>query len=368
MRKPIRQSGTSTAVSTIDGGRRKVIRQCIAAVGSIALSGRGTAAEPPLPARPPAPIPSLARLPTLGGTQFWSDTLIRPPWRIQRHVLTDVCRLLDGDDRAVSWGSYKKCLQQFAELERQRQVPPLKPRVVIVLHGAIRTRRSMARLCRFLESRAGYTAINVSYASTRAEISRHARTLAQIIGHLGPQVKEINFVAHSMGNLIIRHFLQDQKRLSRPPAGYPKIRRIVMLAPPNQGTQLAQRVQDNLVFRALWGVSGGEMATWNALAPRLAIPACEFGIIAGDFLAPQEGNPLIEGPDDLVLAVSETRLPGAHDFLELPVSHSTIMHDERVQTATLRFLTRGHFRDSRARKPIPSTPPPSKNLTPKAGS
>ena len=96
------------------------------------------------------------------------------------------------------------------------------------------------------------------------------------------------------------------------------------------------------------------MAAWKTLEPHLGIPECEFGIIAGDPLPAQQGNPLIEGPDDLVVGVSETQLPGARDFLVLPVSHSSIMHDERVQDATLRFLQRGHFRSPKLRQPIPS--------------
>ncbi|MEE3369936.1 MAG: alpha/beta hydrolase [Planctomycetota bacterium] len=313
-------------------------------------------------------LPALLRTPTMGGKQFWSDQFIHPPWRIQRHVLTDVCRLLDGSDRAVIWGNYSKCLAEFEQVKRQQHVPPLKSRVVIVLHGAIRSRSSMDPICQFLEKRTGYLAINVSYASTRAKISQHAIALRKIIEQLAPQVKEINFVAHSMGNLVIRHYLQDLKLQPRKSAVTPRLGRIVMLAPPNQGTELAARVRNNPIFLALWGVSGGEMATWKTLEPRLGIPDCEFGIIAGNPLPNQQGNPLIEGPDDLVVGVQETQLPGAHDFLVLPVSHSTIMHDQHVQDATLRFLQRGHFRSAALRQPIPAIaqpgPTPNRGGTP----
>ena len=85
-------------------------------------------------------LSAILRTPTMGGKQFWSDQLIHPPWRIQRHVLTDVCRLLDGSDRAVTWGNYRKCLEEFEQVKHQQQVPPLQRRVVVVLHGAIRSR------------------------------------------------------------------------------------------------------------------------------------------------------------------------------------------------------------------------------------
>ena len=319
------------------------------------------------PTKPPTDksLSAILRTPTMGGKQFWSDRLIHPPWRIQRHVLTDVCRRLDGSDRAVTWGNYRKCLEEFEQVKRQQQVPSLKRRVVVVLHGAIRSRSSMASICQLIEKQTGYLAINVSYASTRAKISQHAIALRKIIEYLGPQVKEINFVAHSMGNLVIRHYLQDLKLPPGKSAVPPRIGRIVMLAPPNQGTELAARVKNNPIFLALWGVSGGEMATWKTLAPRLGIPECEFGIIAGNPLPDQQGNPLIEGPDDLVVGVQETQLAGAHDFLVLPVSHSPIMYDQRVQNATLRFLQHGHFRSPALRHPIPAVGRPDPTLHPR---
>ncbi|MBB73309.1 MAG: hypothetical protein CMJ75_02215 [Planctomycetaceae bacterium] len=345
--------------------RRELVACLIFVVGTaVGFSNDKTPGEQ----QPPNRLPAFLRTPTMGGKQFWSDQFIHPPWRVQRHVLTDVCRLLDGSDRAVIWGSYRKCLAEFEQIKQQQHVPPWKSRVVIVLHGAIRSRSSMAPICQLLEKRAGYQAINVSYASTRARISQHAIALRKIIEQLGPQVKEINFVAHSMGNLVIRHYLQDLKLQSRKSAATPRIGRMVMLAPPNQGTELAARVRNNPIFLALWGVSGGEMATWKTLEPCLGIPDCEFGIIAGNPLPHQQGNPLIEGPDDLVVGVQETQLPGAHDFLVLPVSHSTIMHDQRVQNATLRFFQRGHFRSAALRQPIPAiTQPgstPNRGVTP----
>ena len=334
-------------------------------VGSTLVVSAAVGEETPSKTQPHKSLSAILRTPTMGGKQFWSDQLIHPPWRIQRHVLTDVCRLLDGSDRAVTWGNYRKCLEEFEQVQRQQQVPPLKPRVVVVLHGAIRSRSSMASICQLIEKQTGYQAINVSYASTRAKISQHAIALRKIIEYLGPQVKEINFVAHSMGNLVIRHYLQDLKLQPGKTAVPPRIGRIVMLAPPNQGTELAARVKNNPIFLALWGVSGGEMATWKTLAPRLGIPECEFGIIAGNPLPDQQGNPLIEGPDDLVVGVLETQLPGARDFLVLPVSHSTIMYDQRVKDATLRFLQLGHFRSPALRPPIPAAGQPGPTLNPK---
>ena len=85
----------------------------------------------------------------------------------------------------------------------------------------------------------------------------------------------------------------------------------------------------------------------------MAIPPCEFGIIAGGKLTRNGGNPLIEGDDDLIVRVDETRLVGAGDFAVLPVLHMTMMNDPKVQEYTLRFLEYGYFIADEQRQPIP---------------
>lgn len=299
--------------------------------------------------------PALPRgQPTIGGKQFWSDELVYHEWRVQRHVLTGHCRLLDELNRRHASGAFETCQTELARWQRELGLPPLRGPVVIVLHGTGRTRNSMSSLCRFLQRSGGYTSINVSYASTRGRIEEHAQSLASVVEHLGPEVTEINFVAHSMGNLVIRHYLGDCTDAERGRQPDPRIHRIVMLGPPNNGTQMAARVQDNSLFKLLWGDSGVQMASqWAELAPRLATPACEFGIIAGGKGDGSGSNPLVDGDDDLVVSVAETRLPGARDMLVVPTIHSFLMADPDVQQHVLRFLENGYFRSEEERQPVP---------------
>lgn len=289
---------------------------------------------------------------TMGGVQFWTDELVQHEWRIQRNALTGHCRLLDGRNHRHASGTYDECRQQFSVLCQRRKLPPVRGRVVIALHGTGRTRQSMAEMCEFLNDN-GYTALNVSYASTRNRIEHHAASLARVIENLGPEVSEIHFVAHSMGNLIIRHYLGDHTDPARHLRPDPRIGRIVMLGPPNNGTQMAARVKDNALFQLLWGVSGMQMASeWEQLAPRLATPQCEFGVIAGGRGEDSGGNPLVDGDDDMVVAVEETRLVGAADFLVLPALHSFLMSDPTARVCTLQFLRHGYFVSDAKRQPI----------------
>ena len=85
---------------------------------------------------------------------------------------------------------------------------------------------------------------------------------------------------------------------------------------------------------------------------RLAIPQCEFGIIAGGRGDERGFNPLLTGDDDGVVTVSSTRLAGAADFLVLPVSHTFLMRNRQVLDCTLRFLEHGFFLSADKRQPI----------------
>jgi len=286
----------------------------------------------------------LIPMPTLGGKQFWADELFFRGWRIQRNVLTDHCRLLDPSDRRHSWGTLKQCQAKLEAIKRQRKLPPMQGRAVVVLHGLIRSRESMARLCDYLERKGGFTVINVTYPSTRRGIGQHAAALGRIIENLDG-ITEIHFVGHSMGNIVIRHYLGDQLDRSTGRLRERRCKRMVMLAPPNQGSHLAAALSENGAFSAINGTPGRQLgAEWNAIKDKLAIPPFEFGIIAGGRGDGKGYNPILPGDDDGTVRVATTHLKGEKDFVVLPVLHSFMMNDRQVMEYTLRFLQEGRFR------------------------
>lgn len=294
--------------------------------------------------------------PTFGGKQFWTDEIIFRGWRVQRNVWTKHYRLLDAQNHRKTWGTFAHCRDRLEALKEEQKLQPMQGKVVVVLHGLVRSRQSMAGLCKYLSEQSDYQIVNMSYASTREPLRRHAASLASVIDHLGPEVTEINFVAHSLGNLVIRHYLGDQIASERRRVDA-RINRMVMLAPPNQGSQFAVKFADNRLFQTIWGTSGLELAKeWDELEKRLATPRGEFGIIAGGRGADDGANPLLRGDDDFVVTIEETRLGGASDFSVLPALHSLIMDDPKVREYTLRFLWHGHFIAKDKRQPIPIKP------------
>jgi pimeloyl-ACP methyl ester carboxylesterase len=293
---------------------------------------------------------------TLGGEQLWSDQLVRGKWRIQRNELTGHCRLLDPADVRRAWGDEKQCRDELEMQKRNSAAPPLAGKAVITLHGLGRTRDHMNSLGKYLEKEGNYTWINMGYASTRASLDSHAESFARVVEGL-EGIDEIYVVAHSLGNLVVRRYLGEASQPQ--PRWQPdrRIVRMVMIGPPNNGAQLARvaanLLNDNQFVRLMVGPSAWQLAReWEDAQRRLATPGFEFGIVAGGF-GERGLNPLLEGDDDLVVTVAETRLPGATDFRLVNCRHSGLLYDPTVHQQTLRFLQHGCFTTNAERQPIP---------------
>ncbi|MCE5269275.1 MAG: alpha/beta hydrolase [Planctomycetaceae bacterium] len=310
--------------------------------------------------------PSAVPVPTLGGKQFWADQLFFHQWRIQHNTFTGHCRLLDENNFRHAWGAYDDCYAVLQRIKRERKLPPMSGKAVVVLHGLMRSRACMDSLCHYLRDQGGYQVFNVEYPSTQYEIADHAKSLRHIIDHLDG-IDEINFVGHSMGNIVIRHYLGDLahsdplKQPSRVASldRHAKARfgRFVMLGPPNQGAVLAKMFADNVLFKGFTGDAGQQLGReWPYLQKRLATPDFQFGIVAGGRGDNKGYNPLLHGDNDGVVDVASAKLPGAADFTVVPVVHSLMMDSRQVQQYVLRFLQHGYFISQQERRPLEKKP------------
>jgi pimeloyl-ACP methyl ester carboxylesterase len=295
------------------------------------------AADTPAPAAV-ADADWLAALRRSADALQWSDDIVRHDWRLQRRPGVDVCRLLDPQDEVVQEGSRQVCVEALAALEQTGKVAPVTGPTVIVLHGLGEGRRSMRPLVDFLRKNIDATVLSFGYASTSTGIDDHGRALADVIQGL-PAADGISFVGHSMGNLVVRRWmgLAAEDDLAR-------VRRMVMLGPPNQGSELAQMVAKIGVLAALSNGAARELVLdWQRISQDLAVPPCPFGIVAGGKGDDRGYSSFLAGDDDAVVRVEETRLQGARDFLLLPVHHAAMMKHQGVQQATATFLKTGQF-------------------------
>lgn len=316
----------------------------------IATAGWSSIASPQIVAKDPA-VEAMSNLPAWADKQFWSDELCFHEYRIQRSSLTGDHRLT-AEGRQIATGSFDECNAKLTHLKRLRRLPPQRGKAVIVMHGLGRTGLAMNEISDYLAKHGGYVVFNLEYPSTRADIETHAISLNRVIQNL-EGIEEINFVGHSMGNLVVRRYLAMQTDGAVGKTPDPRIKRFVMLGPPNQGAEVAELFAQLGLAKAVVGMPLSEMGPLRDSLPlRLATPHCEFGIIAGGKGDDRGFNPLLPGDDDLIVRVDETRLPGASDFVVLPVRHSFLSGNRTVQEYTLRFLQRGYFISAAQRSPL----------------
>jgi pimeloyl-ACP methyl ester carboxylesterase len=280
---------------------------------------------------------------TLGGLQFWGDLKYFHGWRIQQNVLTNHYRLLDPHDHRHCSGTIEVCEARLLEISAAKNMPAMSGKVALLIHGIGRSSKSFDAMARTL-TEDGYTVVSFDYPSTRVPIQESAEYLHHVIESL-VGVESIDIVVHSMGGLVLRSYLQKHNDT--------RLHRAVMLGVPNNGAQLADFLKNNPVFRMILGPAGQQLVTESdGLINGLPAPDFEFGVLAGGRGAARGYNPLLPGDNDSTVTVASTRLPGARDFICLPVIHTFLMTDPQAIKATCCFLTHGRFSQDRAPAPI----------------
>jgi pimeloyl-ACP methyl ester carboxylesterase len=292
-----------------------------------------------------APDPKEVSVKTLGGRQFWGDVLFFHEYSIQHNVFTNHYRLLDGNDTRLASGSLEECRNKLQEIRQERKLPPMSGKAVVLIHGIIRSSKSFNKMAVRLQAE-GYQVFAFDYPSTRVSLSESAAYLGRCLESL-EGIEEINLVVHSMGGLVVRCYLQEHERPD------PRLHRMVMMGVPNQGAGMADRVKDLGVYRFVFGPAGQQLVTdTEGKIPGLPVPEFEFAILSGARGTGKGYNPLIPGDDDGTVELERTKLPGAADFITIPVLHSFLMKDERGIDFTVRYLKTGAFRPDGKKQPI----------------
>ena len=276
--------------------------------------------------------------PTMGGKQLWRDSLVYAGWRIQENLLTGHFRLLDTEDTRWAWGTYGQCKSRLDDAKKSEAIRPRGRHLVLLVHGIMRSGGTFKALEEALIG-LGYDAVAISYPSSRDTIEEHAIGLAELLDRQ-EGTETVSFVTHSMGGLVVRHLLaRDGRWKSRI-----NINRIVMIAPPNQGSAIARVIKGLPLYGLIYGEAGQELTP----AEVSRVPSLEhsFAIIAGGKGDDQGFNPFLLGDDDGTVAVEETRLKNAADFLIVPEIHGLISNHRITIQATINFLKHGHFSDA----------------------
>jgi len=217
------------------------------------------------------------------------------------------------------------------------QAPEKREECVVLLHGLARGRASMSALHWYLDA-AGFRVVNIGYPSTRKSIESLSleaipRSLSECSG-----ASRIHFVTHSMGGILLRRFLAEDR--------IEGLGRVVMLGPPNGGSEIVDNLGHIELFRKLNGPAGVELGTGEEDLPRrLGRVDFELGVIAGTRTLNLLTSAMIEGLDDGKVSVSSTKYAGATAHLTLPVTHTFMTIDPEVLSQTRHFIETGAFRN-----------------------
>ncbi|MBK9576537.1 MAG: alpha/beta hydrolase [Fibrobacteres bacterium] len=222
-------------------------------------------------------------------------------------------------------------------MSRDSAALPAPRECVVLLHGLARTSKSMEALAKVLED-SGYAVRNVDYPSRKFPIdSLSEMAIGRTLDDSSmSEYDKIHFVTHSLGGILVRNHLAEHH--------VPSLGRVVMLGPPNHGSEVVDHLKDWWVFRKVNGPAGGELGTDSGSKPNaIQDQPFELGIVAGDRSINWINSLMISSPDDGKVSVESTKLPWMADHVVVHTTHPMMMRNEDVIRQVVAFLREGRF-------------------------
>jgi len=206
---------------------------------------------------------------------------------------------------------------------------------VILLHGLARTTTSMEALEKSL-SKEGFFTINDGYPSREHTIESLAELAIKPALEKCPKEMEVNFVTHSLGGILVRQYLSEHT--------VENLNRVVMLGPPNGGSEVVDKLADVPGFHFINGDAGMQLGTGELSVPSsLGKANFDVGIIAGTRSINLMLSSLIPDTDDGKVSIESTKLDGMNDHIEMPVTHPFMMKNKKVIAQVVNYLRKGSF-------------------------
>ena len=274
----------------------------------------------------------------LPGWRQYYDIYFYAGWRIQINEVKGSYRVLSPTGRVWKKKTEDECVDVI-EARRKRGLSPRNSHLVIIVPGLNNILSTFSSLEKGLKDR-GYETLLWNFASNRADSVEHAVRLSSLIGKL-EGVKKISFVAHSMGGLIVRALLAEEREwYSRLELG-----NIVNIASPHGGSFVADLVSEQPQFQGLFewvcGHAGHDLTTKGAeKLPPVKVP---IGVIIGGTGNKLGLNPLAGQDNDVVVSRDSAQIELAADFIQVKGSHTLMLWGRQTVKQTIYFIENGKF-------------------------
>lgn len=208
---------------------------------------------------------------------------------------------------------------------------------LVLLHGLGRTRWSLWPVAREA-ARRGYRVHNLGYPSRRAPIEELAEEVGKRVLHVASDVGRVDVVTHSMGGIVLR------AAVAAGSLPVEAVHRVVMLAPPNHGSAVADRLRDYRLYRLVTGPAGQQIGTTDDSVPkRLPPPPFEVGIVAGRRSTNTFFARVLGAESDGKVTVESAQIEGMRDLVVVDRAHTFMMWGPDVLAHTFAFLETGRF-------------------------
>ncbi len=208
---------------------------------------------------------------------------------------------------------------------------------VILIHGLGRTQWSLKRLEKRLQQ-LGYVTYNESYPSTKQTVDKSANDyISKALETLeAEKFDKIHFVTHSLGGILVRYYLSNHKIAN--------LGRVLMLAPPNHGSEIADTFKDKWWYKMATGPSGQQLTESSPLYSQLKPLQTEIGVIIGNRSSDPWFNFLFDGEHDGKVSVKSAKLEEQHQLQVVNCGHTLLMENRLVSDAIVKFLQTGELK------------------------
>lgn len=210
---------------------------------------------------------------------------------------------------------------------------------VVLLHGVGHSKWNMYWVERALRKE-GYDVVNISYPSTKYDIKALTGIIDERLENVWEASEKVHFATHSMGGLVTQHYL-DTYRATIPSE---KLGRVVMIAPPNGGSEVADFLKNFAPYQWSFGPAGQDLTTEKRRESQVT-PYYDLGIIAGTKHWPYVvANFVIPGAHDGRVTVAKSKMDGMKDHITMHATHSFISWKPSVHKQIVSFIKEGHFK------------------------